>query len=59
MANAYECDVCGDLFKRKSIPDVVVVVYHHNYGETRKDLCPKCQKELEDWLKGKEGKKNG
>lgn len=53
MANAYECDVCGDLFKRKCTPDVAVVVYHHGYSEERKDLCPKCQKELETWLKGR------
>lgn len=51
MANAYECDVCGDLFRRECVPDIAVVVYYHGYGEMRKDLCPKCQKELESWLK--------
>jgi hypothetical protein len=56
MASAYECDVCGNLFKRESVPDIAVIVYHHGYGETRKDLCPKCQAELETWLKGKEGR---
>ena len=54
MALAHECDVCGTLFKRESVPDIGVIVYHHGYGETRKDLCPKCQKELENWLKGKD-----
>ena len=57
MANAYKCDVCGDLFERESVPDIAVVVYHHGYGEMRKDLCHKCQKELEDWLNQKEKKK--
>ena len=54
MAKAYECDVCGGLFKRECVPDVAVVVYYHGYGETRKDLCPECQKELENWLKGRD-----
>jgi rubredoxin len=57
MAKAYECDVCGTLFKRKGASDAAVVVYYHGYGEERKDLCPKCQKELETWLKGKESRK--
>ena len=56
MANAYKCDVCGDLFTRECVPDVRVVIYRHGYGEFRQDLCPKCQKELEDWLNQKEKK---
>ena len=58
MAAAWKCDVCGDLFERELVPDVRVVVYKHGYGDFRKDLCPKCQAELEDWLnKRKEEKK--
>lgn len=53
---AFKCDVCGDLFTRECVPDVKVVVYHHGYGEFRQELCPKCQKELETWLKGKKRK---
>ena len=51
MAKAYECDVCGNLFKRE--PNVKIVDYHGN----AKELCPECQKELENWIKGKKGKR--
>ena len=50
MANAYKCDVCGGLYTRECVPDITVQKYTHYYGESRYDLCPKCQKELEDWL---------
>lgn len=50
MSNAYKCDVCGGLYTRECVPDITVQKYNHGYGESRYDLCPKCQKELEDWL---------
>ena len=50
MSNAYKCDVCGGLYTRECVPDITVQKYTHYYGESRYDLCPKCQKELEDWL---------
>ena len=57
MAKAYECDVCGDFFKRNDTPDIAIVVYHYGHGDMRQDLCPKCQEELENWLKEKKGKR--
>lgn len=60
MANAYKCDVCGNLYTRECIPDIVIHHYrdyHNGYGPDRYDLCPDCQKELETWLnQGKEKK---
>lgn len=56
MAKAYECDVCGVLFKREKAPDITIVV-RHDYEERHKDLCPECQTELENWLKEKEKRK--
>ena len=50
MSNAYKCDVCGSLYTRDCVPDITIRRYIHSYGEHRYDLCPKCQKELEDWL---------
>ena len=59
MATAWKCDVCGALFEREIVPDVRVVVYIHGYGDdVRKDLCPKCQQELEDWLSQRKDKKD-
>lgn len=57
MASAYKCDVCGTLFTRDIIPDVRLIIYRRGYGDFRQDLCPKCQKELEDWCNKKENKK--
>lgn len=53
MANAYKCDVCGHLYVRSYVPDITIKHYRHGYGEDRYDLCPKCQEELETWLKQK------
>ena len=50
MAQAYKCDICGALFTREVVPDIRVIIYKHGYGELRQDLCPKCQKKLEDWV---------
>ena len=58
MANAYQCDVCGKLFTRDCVPDITINQYHHGYGDMRYDLCPDCQKELEDWLSQRKGKNN-
>ena len=47
---AYKCDVCGALFERKCTPDVRVNVYTHGYGDEWLDLCPQCQKKLEEFV---------
>lgn len=50
---AYKCDICGALFEMTVIPDIRLVKYTHGYGEGLLDLCPDCQKKLEDWMKKK------
>lgn len=51
---AYKCDICGALFERAVVPDIRLVKFMFGYGEERLDLCPDCQKKLEDWME-KEG----
>lgn len=48
--NAYECDRCGTLFKRDSVPKKSVTIDRRPWDFQRLDLCPKCQEELENWL---------
>ena len=55
MANAYKCDVCGNLFTRECVPDITIQHYRKYYGEDRYDLCPKCQEKLETLLKQGKG----
>ena len=52
MAGAYKCDACGSLFEaRFPCPMVSIVIDQHPYpDETRCDLCPSCQKKLEDFI---------
>lgn len=47
---AYECDRCGALFKRNCVPETTITIDQHPNGLQRLDLCPKCQKELENWI---------
>ena len=54
MAKAYECDACGDLFKTGKVLEVFM---RYDCRETHWDFCPNCQKEFENWLKRKEGRK--
>lgn len=49
---AYECDRCGALFKRNCVPKTTITIDQHPNGFERLDLCPKCQKELENWIGG-------
>jgi len=50
---AKECDRCNTLYKPECNPDIRINIYRHPYGDSWIDLCPKCQKELEEWLKKK------
>lgn len=52
MATAYKCDACGSLYEaRFPCPMVSVVVDQRPYPDkTRCDLCPACQKKLEDFI---------
>ena len=49
---AYECDRCGALFKRNCVPKITITIDQHPNGYQHLDLCPKCQKELENWIYG-------
>lgn len=49
---AYECGRCGALFKRNCVPETTITIDQHPNGLQRLDLCPKCQKELENWIGG-------
>lgn len=49
--NAKKCDRCGVLYEvPERTPDIRVYKYTHPYGDTRYDLCPHCQKQLEKFL---------
>lgn len=55
MANAYKCDACGCLYTEKTLSMVSIVIDRHPYPvQTECDLCPKCQKKLEDFIHYKE-----
>lgn len=50
--NARQCDVCKSLYTvNLYAPDIRISIYTHPYGDRWVDLCPKCQKALETWLK--------
>ena len=49
---AKKCDRCGALYEDFYTPDLTVKKYNHPYGETRIDLCPECNKQLEVFLFG-------
>lgn len=52
---AVKCDRCGKLYKAlKCAPNIKVIEYKHPYGDVRYDLCPKCQKKLEEFLYGEQ-----
>ena len=52
MANAKQCDRCGDLYPAViCVPDIRISKYVHCYGNQWIDLCPNCQSQLERWLK--------
>lgn len=57
--DAKKCDRCGKLYARyDAVPDLSLIKYVHPFGDSRIDLCPDCQKMLEDFLNKKE-KENG
>ena len=61
MARAFKCDACGILYEsRMAISGAVhIVIDHHPYPDTMiADLCPKCQKKLEDFVHYNEKKEN-
>ena len=49
MANAKECDRCGELYKDKSLISNYIIEYKNliNYSY---DLCPKCYSSFTQWL---------
>ncbi len=49
MASAKKCDVCGTLYEQDVRPHIRVV-HEMLQGEEIYDLCPECQKKLENWL---------
>ena len=50
MAKAYECDRCKKLFTEKGPKTKrIYVSYSINCGGCVYDLCPECQKQLDDW----------
>lgn len=54
---AAKCDRCGKLYETpKCVPNIRVFEYKHPYGDSRYDLCPECQKKLEEFLKGESDK---
>ena len=55
MARAIKCDVCGKLCELPSpIPDIRVVKNMYLLDDCWYDLCPECQRKLENFLEGKE-----
>ena len=50
---AVKCDRCGKLYENPEYTqDITVSKYIHPYGNNQYDLCPECQKKLEEFLKG-------
>ncbi|MBK6089649.1 hypothetical protein [Ruminococcus difficilis] len=49
MANAKECDRCGELYKEKSLVPSYIVE-HKNLINYFYDLCPKCYSSFTQWL---------
>ena len=55
MAKAYKCDRCKKLFEEKvSRENRIFISYSMNCGGCTYDLCPECQKQLDDWWDKKE-----
>ena len=42
MANAYKCDRCGEVYPEKT--------YYCEARLYNKDLCPRCQSQLDAWF---------
>lgn len=57
MANAYECDRCGELFKYSDYEDTVPVVLQSDQEfnvsientQVYISLCPRCRKSFQKW----------
>lgn len=49
MAKAYKCDRCGKLFERTKSTERFYVITNRE----RKDLCPECQKMLDNFMDNK------
>lgn len=48
--DAKKCDRCGKLYERyKTLPDLELRKYIHGFGDVRLDLCPECQRKLENF----------
>lgn len=54
IVTAYECDRCGELFKREYRAETRIARKKPviNGGWYYLDLCPRCQEELENWIGG-------
>lgn len=51
MASARKCDVCEKLYESyPCTPWVNIFVDNYPYGDNRLDLCPDCQKKLEEFI---------
>ena len=51
MSLARKCDKCGAFYDNKDVkPDLMLRKYKHGYGEEVIDLCPDCQRILEEWV---------
>ena len=47
---AYQCDRCGGLYTGRECPSVSTKVsLFLGYSDIRLDLCPNCQRQLNDW----------
>lgn len=60
MSKAYRCDICGEFYtyaqrEREPGRDYSVENHYRSYSTTL-DICPKCYKELVNWIEG--GKEN-
>jgi hypothetical protein len=49
MANAKECDRCGELYKHSPLGACYIVNYKYLEPQTY-DLCPKCYSSFTQWL---------
>lgn len=51
MARAYQCDRCGGFFTKRFVGCLYDIVTKN--CECHKDLCPECNKQLDEWYANK------
>lgn len=58
--NAKKCDRCGAEFRAKTFADPVYIETADAGGSLihRRELCPDCMKEFNEWLKGEQDEKS-